>query len=471
MSMEKVIIFGTGGYYKKYMHKLDGNKVEIIAFIDNNTKIIGSRFQNKPVLSPKDVNSLDYDKIVIMSSFMSEITQQLIRLNVEARKIYVYEEYHNEFVNCWKIYYSLNYMKNLRDKNCKKVIVVTHELSLTGAPLVLKYVVQALKEEGYMPIIVSPKNGPLIDEFIKQDVTVIISSILCLENLELKEIIDKSSLVIVNTLSLYSVVEELSKEKIKVLWWLHEGKYSYKVFDILGKRLQIDIGGNVNIFSDGEYAKKFWDDTKSNMSAKVLTYGVPDRMKENDFIMDYRKSKIIFSIVGTIEPRKGQDIFVKAVKYIPKKYKEKIECWIVGRVTDVDFKRDLLKLSENIEQIKYVDEMPNNDLMRVYRDSSMLVSASRDDPMPVVLADGMMMKRACICSDNTGTASLINNWEDGVVFHSENYKELANIMIRVIDNPDCIGYMGNNARRIYEKIFIYSVFKENLLKEINHILR
>lgn len=468
--MEKVVVFGTGGFCKKNIDKIYSKNVEVVAFIDNDISKVGSRFENKIVFSPQKINSLNYDKIIIMSTFISEMAQQLIKLNVEEKNIYIYEDYSGEIINNWKVYPSLEYKQNLEDINCKKVILITHELSLTGAPIALKYAAQALQESGYMPIIISPKNGPLIDEFIKQGITVIIAPVLCLKSLKLKTIINISILVIVNTLCLHSVVEELSQEKIKVLWWLHEGKYSYEIFDTIEEKLPKKVEDNISIYGAGEYSKRFWNNTKSNIDAKVLVYGVPDKMEKSNSVKDYNKNKIIFTIVGAINYRKGQDIFIKAIKSIPESYRERIECWFVGRADDIVFKNDLLKLAENIKQIKFISEMTNDKLMEVYRNSSIMVSTSRDDPMPIVLAEGMMMKKACICSNNTGTASLIDNWENGVVFESGNYLELSNIIMHIIDNPKCVEYMGNNARDIYEKTFIYSIFKENLLKEIRNIL-
>jgi glycosyltransferase involved in cell wall biosynthesis len=51
-----------------------------------------------------------------------------------------------------------------------------------------------------------------------------------------------------------------------------------------------------------------------------------------------------------------------------------------------------------------------------------LICASRDDPMPVVVTEAMMFSKVCICSENTGSANIIQDGNSGFVYkdNSEN---------------------------------------------------
>ena len=49
-----------------------------------------------------------------------------------------------------------------------------------------------------------------------------------------------------------------------------------------------------------------------------------------------------------------------------------------------------------------------------------LISPSRDDPMPVVMTEGLMLQKICLCSTNCGTADYIEDGKNGFVFQSEN---------------------------------------------------
>jgi CDP-glycerol glycerophosphotransferase (TagB/SpsB family) len=88
---EKIIIFGTGFLYKKIMsfYKFPDN-CEIIALSDNNIDKWGSVIDGFRVLSPQELNSLDFDKVIIMATnvFEEQIYKQLkFDLEVPENKI------------------------------------------------------------------------------------------------------------------------------------------------------------------------------------------------------------------------------------------------------------------------------------------------------------------------------------------------------------------------------------------------
>ena len=56
----------------------------------------------------------------------------------------------------------------------KKLFILTHELSLTGAPIVLSHAVRILKEEGWQILIVAPENGVLKQQFLDMRVPVLV---------------------------------------------------------------------------------------------------------------------------------------------------------------------------------------------------------------------------------------------------------------------------------------------------------
>lgn len=87
--MKKLIIFGTGDYYKKNKESL--NNDEILAFADNNEKKIGEILDGKKIINPVNINKFEYDEIIIMSMFFVEIKEQLLSLGVEEDKISIWE--------------------------------------------------------------------------------------------------------------------------------------------------------------------------------------------------------------------------------------------------------------------------------------------------------------------------------------------------------------------------------------------
>ena len=87
--------------------------------------------------------------------------------------------------------------------------------------------------------------------------------------------------------------------------------------------------------------------------------------------------------------------------------------------------------------------------------------------MPTVVAEAMMHSVPCIISDVIGTAAYINHGKNGLIFPSENAKELADKIEWSVYHKDEMLQMGIGARYIYEKVFSMDVFERKLLEIIN----
>lgn len=84
--MKSLLIWGTGKTAEKSLRNFPQPHFDIIAFIDNNPERQGE-YRGKPVLSPNIAVQLEYDELVICSSFFSEIEAQAIELGYDKSKI------------------------------------------------------------------------------------------------------------------------------------------------------------------------------------------------------------------------------------------------------------------------------------------------------------------------------------------------------------------------------------------------
>ena len=89
----RIVIFGTGLYYKNRKQSL-GENAEITAFLDNDLNRAGKILDGVEIMSPLKIKTLQYDKILLMSkeSNHSEMIQQLTDLGVGKDKIINYAE-------------------------------------------------------------------------------------------------------------------------------------------------------------------------------------------------------------------------------------------------------------------------------------------------------------------------------------------------------------------------------------------
>ncbi|MEP5611121.1 MAG: CatB-related O-acetyltransferase [Cyclobacteriaceae bacterium] len=65
------------------------NLAEVVCFLDNDSRLAGLTINNIPILNPKEVLEISYDKIIICPIFTEEIQDQLVFLGVDIAKIEV----------------------------------------------------------------------------------------------------------------------------------------------------------------------------------------------------------------------------------------------------------------------------------------------------------------------------------------------------------------------------------------------
>ena len=99
MKETKVAVFGTGFFYQKQKEKLYANcNIEVCAFFDNNKERWGAELDGIMIYSPQNVNYVQYDYIVLMSGYATDMYEQLIHLGVNQCKILLWGELRGGFV-------------------------------------------------------------------------------------------------------------------------------------------------------------------------------------------------------------------------------------------------------------------------------------------------------------------------------------------------------------------------------------
>ena len=79
----KIIIWGTGNAANKFIEKIDFDKNELVAFVDNDEEKIGTCYINDTIIiPPKEIDLYQYDLIIICSVYYMEIMAQCDKLGI-----------------------------------------------------------------------------------------------------------------------------------------------------------------------------------------------------------------------------------------------------------------------------------------------------------------------------------------------------------------------------------------------------
>ncbi|WP_313340232.1 glycosyltransferase [Lacrimispora sp.] len=447
----RIIIFGTGRIYERHKHEL--SKLPIVAILDNDPNKQGITLDGVIIESPSNIHRYSYDYIFIMSVHYEEMRKQLLAQGVPNSCIIDLE--HKGFLgNLHEIKY---YFKNGKRNDRKSILLCSHNLCLTGAPLVLYYTAVLLKDY-YNISVFSMMDGPLKYDYLELNISVVICNDISSDNLEIYRFFDEFDLLFVNTLLFSSNINNIAALNKPIFWWLHEDE---DVYDYLGIRgMNCILSKNIYPHSvstcvDNAFYKCY------NTKVKRMRYGIPYECNE---IKSQKKVRHIFAIIGSVSTRKAQHIFIEATKMLSIDG-ENVEYWIIGEISEQDRNR-----FEKEKGVKVFGELSHEQVMELYSDIDIIVCPSLYDPLPVVLTEGMMLKKVCIMSDTTGTAEIIKPYINGLICKAGDVDDLAAKMQWVIDNEEKLPAIGEEAYKVYEDYFSMNQFKRALMDNINVLM-
>jgi glycosyltransferase involved in cell wall biosynthesis len=317
----------------------------------------------------------------------------------------------------------------------KKILFISYNAQRSGAAMLLLNLTQAIKDvSGYEIDLLFRHGGELLDKFkavgnvtcIHTDnpgiVDKVINKLTDKTAIAIKKILSKNyDAVIINTVLNADILPAVkSNHRKKIISYIHELKVAIE--SLTNAQSLSALLSLTDVFIvPSETVKKLFVNEYNIHEKKIylLPYCAPSH--SNKISKSGIHTQFTVGGCGTVEMRKGTDLFIQLAEIFSKKYPDaNVQfAWLGGSPHSLEFKL----LSEDIKKLDLhnVKLMPaTDDVITFYYSLDVLVLTSREDPYPLVMLEAADAGVPTICFDKAGGASEFVNGNGKIV----NYLDL-----------------------------------------------
>ena len=361
-----------------------------------------------------------------------------------------------------------------------KILLITHNLNLEGAPLMAYRFAQYFATSGCCQIkVISLEDGPLRSDYenlkipvkiIEDDLKIVDADLnhyrQRLKNLGESLDIREFDLLICNTMVAFWGIELARIFGLPSIWHIHEScnieKSLYNFFgessaEIIKPLLEECFANASRVVFVAEATRRLFHPLDVRGNFRTI-YGGLDIEAINQYRQNNRKSdirakygigddKIVITLVGTICDRKGQHIFVEAIAELQKKYPGNLEdlyCIIVGPRQEVYFNFVQQRIKQlNLKNVTIYDE--TRDIYDFYLLSDIFICASFEESFPRVVLEAMAFELKIVSTGVFGIAEMIGDREHGYLVPPGDPQALATAMLDCLSDPETSQKMAAKA--------------------------
>ena len=347
----------------------------------------------------------------------------------------------------------------------KKILFISHQLTRTGAPLVLLNMIQCFQDFGDLIYVISLSDGELRPALEQLGIPVTIMPHPSAAADQFVGIFQKFDLVIVNTLDAHEAIPICIQAGVPTLWWIHEhaGYFDY-YRDILPT--PAELTDNIHVFGVSPLTHKLVIEKAGYTDAGLLPFGVPDYSTRFDFHHRKPDTPVRFLCIGLYAFVKGQDLLCDAIRMLPEGLRNKCQFDFYGDLSDIDPKiHSALEIAmQDFSNIQVHDSLPHENLMQIISDVDYVIIPSRAEPMSAVAIEGMILGVPSIISDVCGVAYWMQNEENALIFPCSDSKALSSQIQKAVLLANSSEYekLSASARTIYDEYFSMEAFAESI---------
>lgn len=355
-------------------------------------------------------------------------------------------------------------------KGGKDVLLVSHDLSESGAPRVLFDIAKAMAAEGHFVAVVSPFDGPMRTQLQSCGFPVIVDSHLLTGNESFGKLARNFDIVLCNTAVTWREVAQL-RDHPNSYWYMHEGELLTHFIGLYPEMENVIRTAN-RVLVGSERVREIL--SKYRLDAAVLEYGVEVPPGELSKAAMRKVStptgqrgprKIICGIFASYEPRKGQDLLIAAGHELPPHLAARVEFRFYGRVLAPHFFDDIKRMAAPLRNVALNLEIPLEEYFQRMAECDLIVIPSRDDTLPLVSLHALALGKPLMCTLSTGTSKYLAHMKTGILVAANTSSAMAQALFDAL-SMDEVSWrdIGKAGRKVFDDRFRPERFRRRIVQ-------
>ncbi len=334
-------------------------------------------------------------------------------------------------------------------------LLVSHDLSGSGAPKIVFDMARTLVGAGWYVLVMSPEDGPYRDRLLALGADVMIEPGALEPDGSVVDLARNFDVVVGNTVLCWRLMPALARFT-RVFLYAHETGLTADLqaaYPDFNEALRCAHG----VWAGSERAAVVL--REAGVETLVLEYGVeaPEPLRTVA-----RGAEINIALLATIEPRKGQDLAVKAFRLLPPEVQARCRLGLNGRPHDLPFTAAIQALADCQPRVSLGPELDFEDYRRALSAADIVLCPSRDDTLPLVSLNALAEGKVLVCSREVGTASYIEDGVSGFILEENRPAAIARMLARVVAARRRWPEIGEAARQVFRDNFSEPQFERRL---------
>jgi glycosyltransferase involved in cell wall biosynthesis len=374
----------------------------------------------------------------------------------------------------------------------RKILVITHDAGLNGAPMTLLRLMKLLRNRGYRFNMIARQGGPLEEDFrrlcdifeiparkrAKKFIARQIDKFkIARDDFDIARCLAGVGLVLSNTVTNGEILKLIrAKSDLPIISYIHElqmGSLLYTTDQHIRSTIQF-----TNLFlTSCEAVKKHLSSSFGIPEEKIskLNYYLPALPTPgNDEVPDFRNqyrlgNRFTVAALAMNDWRKGADIFLLVAAGVFKKDPgADIQfIWMGGARESLETKKMLHDINKLDLEGKIIVIESIKNYTPIYQCIDILLLTSREDPFPLVVLEAASKKIPTICFEKAGGAPEFVCPDAGAVVPYLDIEAMADAILSYYNNEQAVAIHGEKAFKKVKRLhqdheFIYEQFKGSL---------